>query len=349
MKRILIVLTILLAITGCSVKDQVITVGFIYTGSINSEDIELAQDNARKQVVEDFSGQLKTIVKENVSNETLPGVVDEMIKNGASLFFISDNKLDGALAPITEQHPDIDFVVYDSGITGDNIKSYSFRKYEANYLAGIAAAESTSGNLIGYISKNQDNQSLVEINAFALGVRDANPNVKIQLDYLENDTRTSINAAISKLIFNGCDVISTNLDDNTPLVEASDRGVKVIGNSDHNLTDRDTYLGSLTLDFRDFYYDIIENKINGQFDNSVFVGTLQNGFVDLTTNNQILRQSAENSVAKAKEEINNGNLAVFTGPIIDTNGNQLFAVGQVLSEADLKNMNYLLSNIQVVD
>lgn len=340
----------MLLLTGCSTKTQEITVGFLYSGTIADQGVYQAMDSAREDMIEYFNGTVQTIVKDSVTSENILQSIDDMSNSGAKIIFVSDNQTDEQVLQAAQTYPDIDFIVYNGNQTAENIKNYASRTYEADYLAGIIAGNTTPNNLIGYLAPDSSSQNLIHINAFALGVLNSNPEAKVEVDYTGLPvSRNRLNAAISKLIFNGCDVISSCLDSNSALIDAASRGVKVIGTASSGLDSSENYLTALTIDFKDFYIEQIQNVLDGTFNNTRYVGTLSDGFVSLADFSLSVNQIARDAVANAEDEIKKGNLAVFTGPIMDAYGNIIASDGQVLSEADLNNMNYTISNVEVLN
>lgn len=354
MKKIyscLIILTILtIILTGCSSKEHMLTVGFIYTGAVSDQGINEAQEEARLETVSLYNGAVQSIVKEQANNENIYSVTEEMISSGATLIFISDNSLQDQIAELAQTHPDIDFVVYNGTIVAENIKNYSSRYYEVEYLSGMIAGKLTKNNLIGYISPNGTAQNLISINAFALGVLNTNPDAIVELDFTgDNPSRSRLNATLSKMEFDRIDVIGSCLADNTPLIEAAKRGIKVIAFSDTGLTDQENFVTGITLDLVDFYTSVIDSVLDGQFDNSRFVGTIANNFINLTELNSGTSETIKEIVDNTRNEIIKGNLAIFTGPFSDNAGNVRANDQQVLSEADLQSMDYVLSNVRILE
>lgn len=341
---------VLLFITGCSAREKEINVGFIYSGNIADEGVYQAQDQAREGMIEYFNGAVQTVVKDSVGDDNLLTVVDDMNNLGTSLIFISDNANQELIQTAAITYPDIDFIVYNGTATADNIKNYASRTYEADYLAGLIAGKSTPNNLIGFLAPDYSSSSFVHINAFALGVSKANPEAIVEVDFTGVPvSRSRLNASISKLTFNGCDVISSCLDSNSALIDAASRGVKVIGTAASGIDSSENYLTALTIDFEDFYIEQVQNVLDGTFNNTRYVGTVSDDFVSLAEYSVSVNQEARDAVENAMEEIKKGNLAIFTGPIYDSFGNLIAQEGQVLSEADLNSMDYTISNVEVLN
>lgn len=351
-KRILLLMLLLLVpfLSGCSSQEVSLTVGFIYTGSISDQGINESQEEARLNMVKHFNGEVETISKSSVTGDNLESVIYEMVDSNAKLIFISSNEYETQVARAASVYRDIDFVVYNGTIEADNIKNYTARQYEAEYLLGIVAGSSTTNNQIGLIAPNDSNAVLININAFALGVYNSNPDATVDLDFAgDSPSRSRLNASVSKLVFNGCDVIASCYEDNIALIEAADNGVKVIGFSPSGISSTSTYLSAMTTDLTNFYIEQVQSVLDDNFDNARYVGTVIDNFVQIDTSSYNINDKTRLNLENTIDEIKKGNLAIFTGPFSDNNGNLVAEDGQVLSEAELANLDYLLSNIRVLN
>ncbi len=349
-KIILFILLTLLLITGCSKNDLVLKVGFIYPGTAADEGINQMQEEACNNMVEYFNGKVQAISKSSITTENIDSAINNMINSGVSVIFISGNEFDSQVIQAAQNFPTVDFIVYNGNIDMANVKNYSTRDYEADYLCGILAGSSTSNNKIGYLAPDNSNQNLIHINAFALGVLNSNDKAVIDLIYSgENPSTSKINADVSRLASNGCDVIASCNKNNATLVEAEKNGLKVIGSSPSSIQDSNNYLTSVKLNLTDFYIDEINSVLNGTFDNSRYVGTIYDDFVGLDKYSNNVPDRTKRLVNSTTESIKKGNLAVFTGPFSSSDGIVIAQDGQVLSEIDLQNMNYLLSNIRDIN
>ena len=125
--------------------------------------------------------------------------------------------------------------------------------------------------------------------------------------------------------------------------------MKVIGTSPSGLDSTDNYLTSKELNLTDFYITEINSVLDGTFDNSTYTGTIYDNFVGLDDYSYNVSQKAKNLTDDTIKSIKEGNLAIFTGPFSDNQGNIRAQENQVLSETDINNMDYFLSNIKVLN
>ncbi|MBD9903109.1 BMP family protein [Enterococcus faecium] len=77
--------------------------------------------------------------------------IDQALNAGFTTIFGIGYKLQPAIADQSASNPEINFVIVDDVVEGDNVASATFKDNEAAYLAGVAAAYSTESNKVGFI------------------------------------------------------------------------------------------------------------------------------------------------------------------------------------------------------
>ncbi|WP_122646135.1 BMP family lipoprotein [Enterococcus mediterraneensis] len=78
--------------------------------------------------------------------------IDSAVSNGFNTIFGIGYLLADAVSTAADANPDTNFGIIDSVIEGkDNVVSATFKDNEASYLAGVAAAETTKNDKVGFI------------------------------------------------------------------------------------------------------------------------------------------------------------------------------------------------------
>ena len=145
-KIIILFILSFLCLTGCSRNDLAIKVGFIYPGSAADEGINQMQEEACNNLVEYYNGKVQTISKSAITSENIESVIYDMVNSGVSIIFISSNQFDEQVTRAAQAYENVDFVIYNGSTNLPNVKNYSARDYEADYLSGILAGASTKSN-----------------------------------------------------------------------------------------------------------------------------------------------------------------------------------------------------------
>lgn len=78
---------------------------------------------------------------------------------------------------LAEKHPETDFLLIDGEESANNIKAISFPHYEAGYLMGVLAAETTKTGKIGFLGGRDDNVSNLILDGYRDGAASINPSI----------------------------------------------------------------------------------------------------------------------------------------------------------------------------
>lgn len=76
------------------------------------------------------------------------------------------------------------------------------------------------------------------------------------------------------------------------------------------------------------------------------MGGLREGLIKLQPLNSAIPADVRDKVAKLEKDIIDGKLHPFAGPVVDQDGKVRVPAGQVISAADLGNMNYLVQGVE---
>ena len=140
----------------------------------------------------------------------------------------------GGLPRVAEQNPDTQFAAYAVSIPSSDNLHWAFQDwYPLGYLAGIAAAESTKSDVVGFVGGDQIPPTISGEAGFNDGVKAVDPKVKV-LSTITGSFEDSAKAqqAASAQAAQGADVIYSFLDaGHLGAVEAAEEagGVKLIG------------------------------------------------------------------------------------------------------------------------
>ncbi|GAA2637061.1 BMP family ABC transporter substrate-binding protein [Streptomyces axinellae] len=94
---------------------------------------------------------------------------------------------------VAKDFPDTTFGVVDEASHGKNVVGMTFAENEASYLVGVAAAKKTKKNKVSFIG-GVDNALIQKFEAgFVKGVKDTDPKIKVETDYLYKDSDKGFN------------------------------------------------------------------------------------------------------------------------------------------------------------
>ena len=165
-----------------------------------------------------------------------------------------------AVRNVAKDYPGIQFVFgSDGGPTIPNVSVFDDYIHESAYLAGALAGKMTKKNVLGVVAAYSDVPEVARIvNAFILGAKQANPNVKVKVAFLDNwfDPAKAKELALAE-IDAGADILFAERDG---VIEAAkERNIMAIGNLlDQALQAPETVITSAVWDMYPLVKHVIE-------------------------------------------------------------------------------------------
>lgn len=293
--------------------------------------------------------------------------IEECIEEGCKIIFGTSWGYMDTMEQLANEHPDVMFshgTGYKSN--GKNFNNYFGRIYQARYLAGIAAGMKTASNKIGYVAAMDITNSEVTggINAFAMGVEAVNPDAKIYVKVTNSWFSPDLEKqAAEALLDMGCDVIAQHCDTTAPQLAAQSRGAFGCGyNSDMTKDAPQAHLTAPIWNWGVYYTKAAKAVMEGTWDAANYFGGMDDGLVDISPLSENCAEGTAAAVEAAKAKIKDGSFKVFEGKLakiadgsleltesalLDNQGNQVCAAGEVISDADITgNMNWYYRNVE---
>lgn len=177
-------------------------------------------------------------------SDYLPNL-SRLAKNDFNIIFGVGFLLEDAIEEIAEQNPDTYFSIIDTVAEGDNVTSITFGEHEGSFLAGVAAAEKTETDKIGFLGGVESDLITKFEAGYIAGAKSVNPDIDIDVQYAGDFNAVDKGKVIASNMFNSdVDVIyhSAGNTGNGAFAEAkdvkksdADKDIWVIG------VDRDQY------------------------------------------------------------------------------------------------------------
>ena len=310
-------------LAGCAggQKTNDMVAGFVYIGPVGDHGWTYAQDKGRLMVEKELG--IRTIYKESVpEGPEVKDVIRNMIDQGAKIIFAGSFGYMDYVEEISREYPEIKFLHCSGYKMTDNMGNFFGRMYQARYLSGLVAGMKTETNKIGYVAAYEIPEVIRGINAFTLGVLEANPKAKVYVTWTHTwyDPGKETEAA-KALLDDGCDVITQHQDTAGPQQAAEMRNAYSIGyNSDMYSMAPKAYMTAPVWNWGPYYIDQIKMAMDGTWKPTSYWGGLEDGIVTLAPLTENAPEGSAEKVAEMREKIISGELNVFGGPIADQNG-----------------------------
>ena len=330
-----------------STKDSKIKVGFIYVGPIGDGGYTYAHNEGRLYLEKEL--KVETIYKESVKEDKaeVEKVVEDMLEQGANVIVGTSFGFQEGLLSEAEKHKDIKFLHCSGYETAENMSQYFGKIHEMMYLDGIVAGLKTKSNTLGFVGAFPIPEVIRNINAFTLGAKSVNPNIKVKVNWTNTwyDPAKEKDAALA-LIDAGADVIAQHQDTAGPQQAAEARGVFSIGyNTDMSKTAPKANITSAVWNWGPYYVKQIKAIKDGTWKSEKYWGGYEDGIIDMAPLTSLAPEKAKELVDKTKEEMKSGKFKVFAGPIKDQKGNVKVEAGKQLSDDEVWNINWFVEGV----
>jgi simple sugar transport system substrate-binding protein len=323
-------------------------IAFVYVAPIGDLGWTWAHEQGRLVVEEEFGDKVETAYIENVpEGPEAERVIRDFAQKGYKLVFTTSFGFMDPTITVAQEFPDTWFVHVSGYKTAPNVSTIFGRMYQPRYLSGLVAGKATKSNIIGYVAAFPIPEVIRGINAFTLGVREANPNAEVRVVW----TNTWFGPpeekeAAEALLAEGADVIAQHQDTTEPQKAAADAGAVSIGyDSDMAAFVGDTVLTSPVWNWGAKYVDIVRKVMEGTYKTESYWGGLNDGIVDLATLSDRVPDDVKALVAEQKDLIASEKWDVFCGPIKGANGKLVVAEGNCLTDEEMLSMDYFLEGV----
>jgi len=350
MNKIIATLTLVLALAPVApAREPVpeIKAGFVYVAPVGDAGWNYAHDQGRKEMAAlPFVKETRFVENVNEGGDAIR-VLTQFAEMGYNLIFATSyGYMDQTLA-VAEKYPAIVFMHCSGSKTAPNMTSYFGRMYQARFLTGLVAGKMTKSNVIGYVAAHPIPEVVRGINAFTLGVTEANPAAKVKVvwTYTWFDPAKEKQAAQS-LIAVGADVIAQHQDSPAAQQAAQENGKFCIGyNTDMSAFAPKAHLTAAIWHWGVLYQAIAQQVHDGTWTNQPIWWGLETGLIDIAPFGPMVPDDVKALVEKAKAEIASGKKVIFRGPVKDQEGKIVIPEGTVPSDRELFTMGYFVQGV----
>ncbi len=360
-------------------KPKGLKAAFVYVGPIGDYGWTHAHDLGRKYVENKFPW-LETTYAESVAEGDAARFIDRFIQEEKAdvVFTTSFGYMDDTIKA-GEKYPDKIFFHCSGYKRRANVGTYFAEFYQLYYLNGLMAGALTKSNKIGYVAAHPIPEVVRHINAFAIGAREVNPDVTLDVRWLFAwfDPAKAREAAES-LIAAGVDVLAFTEDSPTVIEvgqEYTEKGQPIYTFSHYSPMQKfgpDSVVSGQLVHWEVLYEDILAKVYAGAYtptnlENVDYWWMLKEGAVELggdfgvpinpkfegmlkdkKVKDPVLGEiSVYDLVFKRLEQMSEETVVFdpFTGPIKDQNGQLRIPAGTRATHDDLWTIDWFVEGI----
>jgi basic membrane protein A and related proteins len=326
-------------------------VGFVYVSPVGEAGWSYQHDLGRREMERALGARVQTTVVEAVAEGAdSERVMRDLAAQGHRLIFATSfGYLEPALR-VAADFPQVKFEHAGGYKTAPNLNTYNARYYEARYLAGWLAGKTSKSGIAGYVAGFPVPEVVQGINAFAIGMREANPQAQLRLLWLNAwfDPAREREAA-QTLINQGADVL-TNHSGSPAVPQAAqaafrDKGVRVIAyQSDMHAFAPEAQLAAVTHHWGGYYTRVAQSVLDGRWKAEPVWAGMKDGLVRLGAIDAALPKPLRAQLDDKRAAIVAGRFKPFSGRLLDNTGRERLARGS-LDDAAIAGMDWLAAGV----
>jgi basic membrane protein A and related proteins len=322
-------------------------VGFVYVSPIGSAGWTYQHDQGREAMQRALGDRVKTTVVESVpEGPDAERLLRDLALQGHGLIFATSfGYLEPALR-VAAEFPNVKFEHAGGYKTAANLNTYNARYYEARYLAGLLAGKSSRSGIAGYVAGFPVPEVVQGINAFAIGLREANPKAQLRVLWLNAwfDPPREREAALT-LINQGADVLTNHSGSAAVALAAQEKGVQLIAyQSDMRQHAPDAQLAAVTHHWGAYYTGVARAVLDGTWKVLPVWGGMRDGLVQLSAVSPTVAPQVRVLIETRRKAIEAGSFKPFSAPLVDNQGRSRLAQGS-LDDAQIGAMDWLLQGV----
>jgi simple sugar transport system substrate-binding protein len=339
----------LLLLAQAAVAATPVKVAFVYVDPVGDAGWSFQHDLGRRALEKALGAQVQTTYVDHVAVTDAERVVRQLALAGNQLIFTTSFGYQDATVKVAKLFPQVHFEHATGYKTAANLATYETRFYEGAYLLGVLAGGTTKTGTIGFVGSYPIPEVIRNIDAWVLGARSVNPNVKARVIWVDTwlDPGKERQAA-ETLAAQGADVLCQNTDSPAVVQVAEQKGIHAFGwDSDMRKHGPHAELTANTENWGDYYLDEVKKQIAGTWTgNRHTAGGLKENMVVLTPLNTSVSPALAQTLEKKRQALIAGTLKPFVGPVKDNTGALKVPAGGELTERDLMSINWYVEGVE---
>lgn len=323
-------------------------VGFVYVSPIGQAGWTYQHELGRLALERTLGAQVRTSVVEAVpEGADAERVMRDMARQGHRLIFATSfGYLEPALR-VAADFPDVKFEHAGGWKTAPNLNTYNGRFYEGRWLAGWLAGKASASGVAGYVAGFPVPEVVQGINAFAQGMRAANPKAVVRVRWLNTwfDPPKEREAALA-LVAGGADVLTHHSGSPAVPQAAEEKGVKLVAyQSDMSLYAPTAQLAAVTADWSGYMQQRVRALAAGTWAPRPTWGGVKDGMVKLGGLPPSLAPALRRELAAREAQLVKGQAGPFVGRLVDQAGRVRHERG-ALDDAALAKMDWFVQGVE---
>lgn len=332
-----------------AVEEPCLIIGALYGGPITDAGYNQAMYESVQAIKENISC-VEIIQAENVPEEAgATSTMENMIQQGAKLIIATAFNHQYPALELSKKYPDVIFEHAGGWEMGPNFANFFGEPPDTWYMMGVAAGLMTESNQLGFVAAFPLGWTLTFINAFELGAQSVNPDAETTVTYTFSWGDAAKEAdATNSLINQGVDVITMHVDSPaTVLSTAESRAVYSIGFQSLAAQQfaPEYWISGIGYTLGDTLTFLASGVIDGSWEPIFLRCGIADGCMAMAPFGPKVPTEVQEAVNQARADIEAGEIVVFTGPVVDQDGNVKVPEGEVLTPDVMGSVDWFVQGV----
>jgi len=293
---------------------------------------------------------VEIIEAENVPEEAgATTTMENMIQQGAEMIIATAFNHQYPALTLAGQNPDVIFEHAGGWEMSENFANFFGEPPDTWYIMGVAAGLMTETDKLGFVAAFPLGWTNTFINAYSLGAQSVNPDVEtiVAFTFGWGDSAKEADATNS-LINQGVDVITMHVDSPaTVLGTAESRGAYTIGfqSVEAQQFAPEYWISGIGYTLGGKLTWLASTVIDGSWTPIFLRCGIADGCMEMAPFGKNVPQDVQDQVLQVKADVEAGDIVVFTGPVVDQDGNVVVADGEVLSVDLMSSVDWFVKGV----
>ncbi|NQS91685.1 MAG: BMP family ABC transporter substrate-binding protein [Chloroflexi bacterium] len=324
-------------------------IGALHGGPINDAGYNQAMHESIMQIKENITC-VQIIEAENVPEEAgATATMENMIQEGAGMIIATAFNHQYPALALAEQYPDVIFEHAGGWEMGANFANFFGEPPETWYIMGVAAGLMTETNKLGFVAAFPLGWTNTFINAYTLGAQSVNPDVEtiVAFTFGWGDSAKEADATNS-LINQGVDVVTMHVDSPaTVLGTAESRGAYSIGFQSLAAQDfaPENWISGIGYTLGGTLTWLTSTVLDGTWEPIFLRCGIADECMAMGPFGPKVPQDVQDQVLAVKAEIEAESIMVFTGPILNQDGEVAVAEGDLLTPDLMSSVDWFVKGV----
>ncbi len=327
-----------------------VTIGCVLVGPKEDRGWNESHYNGLLHACQTHSCILKVRDSVKEAKQDVYTAVSELVGEGANVVYLTSYGYGNFANDIAQKYPGVAVFAISGEGTAKNFTTYFVRLYQMRYLAGVIAGATSRTGVLGYVTAMPNPQLNRNLNAYAMGMRVANPEAKLLVCFTGSwDDEEAERESVARLQEAGADVIAYQEGKAYAVQEAERRGLFSIGFSNVDAQYSDRFLTATLYDWDVVYEKVLGDYLSGRthFSDGYWLG-MEDNAVKLYRLSPLVSEKAVYLTSIAKQHIID--YGIFSGVIYDNRGTLRCGEGERVGDYELfTGMDWFVEGVEIYE